>query len=189
MYASMHHSSRSLEPVANTCGLCTYREFISIQTATASLSSLWVLACFCRRPNSIPVSCHQKLNLDGLLERMWDMMALVSRCTLPGLHAHFCTCSLHSSSGSCGDTAACFSACPSIFVASLCNAAVSPWVGVRCLVPTDYMHICRTLPLPRELLGGHCTRCIHLQLPVRQAMPCNALGCHVHWLWRRKAPL
>lgn len=30
-----------------------------------------------RRPNSIPISCMQNLNLDGLLERIWDMMALV----------------------------------------------------------------------------------------------------------------
>lgn len=29
-----------------------------------------------RRPNSIPISCQMKLNLDGLLEKMWDMMAL-----------------------------------------------------------------------------------------------------------------
>ncbi|KDD73656.1 hypothetical protein H632_c1958p0, partial [Helicosporidium sp. ATCC 50920] len=30
-----------------------------------------------RRPHSIPISCYQKLNLDGLLERIWDMMGLV----------------------------------------------------------------------------------------------------------------
>ena len=30
-----------------------------------------------RRPHSIPISCYQRLNLDGLLERIWDMMALV----------------------------------------------------------------------------------------------------------------
>eukprot|EP00891_Asterochloris_glomerata_P004664 jgi/Astpho2/4664/Aster-00228 len=30
-----------------------------------------------RRPNCIPVSCSMELNLDGLLVRMWDMMALV----------------------------------------------------------------------------------------------------------------
>ncbi|CAD7699858.1 unnamed protein product [Ostreobium quekettii] len=30
-----------------------------------------------RRSNSIPISCFQKLNLDGLLEKMWDMMSLV----------------------------------------------------------------------------------------------------------------
>jgi len=30
-----------------------------------------------RRENSIPISCHLKLNLDGLLERIWSMMALV----------------------------------------------------------------------------------------------------------------
>lgn len=30
-----------------------------------------------RRPNSIPISCYQNLNLDGLLVKMWDMMALV----------------------------------------------------------------------------------------------------------------
>lgn len=34
--------------------------------------------CFlCRRPNSIPISCYQNLNLDGLLVKMWEMMALV----------------------------------------------------------------------------------------------------------------
>ena len=32
----------------------------------------------CRRPNSIPISCYQNLNLDGLLVKMWEMMALVS---------------------------------------------------------------------------------------------------------------
>jgi ribosome-interacting GTPase 1 len=30
-----------------------------------------------RRPCSIPISCSLKLNMDGLLERIWDMMALV----------------------------------------------------------------------------------------------------------------
>ena len=30
-----------------------------------------------RRPNSIPVSCYQGLNMDGLLEMLWDMMGLV----------------------------------------------------------------------------------------------------------------
>lgn len=30
------------------------------------------------RANSIPISCSLKLNMDGLLERIWDMMALVS---------------------------------------------------------------------------------------------------------------
>jgi hypothetical protein len=29
------------------------------------------------RPNSIPISCQLKLNMDGLLERIWEMMALV----------------------------------------------------------------------------------------------------------------
>jgi hypothetical protein len=28
----------------------------------------------CRRPYSIPISCYHKLNMDGLLERIWDMM-------------------------------------------------------------------------------------------------------------------
>jgi hypothetical protein len=27
-----------------------------------------------RRPHSIPISCYQKLNFDGLLARIWDMM-------------------------------------------------------------------------------------------------------------------
>eukprot|EP00879_Flechtneria_rotunda_P007912 GHRR01008290.1.p1 GENE.GHRR01008290.1~~GHRR01008290.1.p1 ORF type:complete len:399 (+),score=120.49 GHRR01008290.1:248-1444(+) len=30
-----------------------------------------------RRPNSIPVSCHMRLNMDGLLGKIWAMMALV----------------------------------------------------------------------------------------------------------------
>jgi uncharacterized protein len=30
-----------------------------------------------RRPNSIPVSCYMKLNMDGVLERIWNMMGLV----------------------------------------------------------------------------------------------------------------
>ena len=30
-----------------------------------------------RRPMSIPISCYQKLNLDGLLVRLWDEMELV----------------------------------------------------------------------------------------------------------------
>ena len=30
-----------------------------------------------RMPNSTPCSASQQLNMDGLLERMWDMMALV----------------------------------------------------------------------------------------------------------------
>lgn len=27
-----------------------------------------------RRPHSIPISCYQKLNFDGLLARIWSMM-------------------------------------------------------------------------------------------------------------------
>ncbi len=27
-----------------------------------------------RRPYSIPISCYQKLNFDGLLKRIWEMM-------------------------------------------------------------------------------------------------------------------
>lgn len=30
-----------------------------------------------RRPNSLPVSCYMELNMDMLLNRMWDMMGLV----------------------------------------------------------------------------------------------------------------
>jgi hypothetical protein len=30
-----------------------------------------------RRPNSVPISCVAKLNLDGLLEAIWEAMALV----------------------------------------------------------------------------------------------------------------
>lgn len=30
-----------------------------------------------RRPYSIPISCYQKLNFDGLLKRIWEMMGLV----------------------------------------------------------------------------------------------------------------
>lgn len=33
-----------------------------------------------RRPHSIPISCYQKLNLDGLLERIWDMMVSLLCC-------------------------------------------------------------------------------------------------------------
>ena len=32
-----------------------------------------------RQPDSIPLSCTQRLNLDTLLEMLWDMMGLVSR--------------------------------------------------------------------------------------------------------------
>jgi hypothetical protein len=35
------------------------------------------------RANSIPISCSLKLNMDGLLERIWDMMALVSSAWPP----------------------------------------------------------------------------------------------------------
>eukprot|EP00191_Tetraselmis_sp_GSL018_P018006 CAMPEP_0177594562 /NCGR_PEP_ID=MMETSP0419_2-20121207/9849_1 /TAXON_ID=582737 /ORGANISM="Tetraselmis sp., Strain GSL018" /LENGTH=146 /DNA_ID=CAMNT_0019085883 /DNA_START=132 /DNA_END=573 /DNA_ORIENTATION=+ len=30
-----------------------------------------------RMPNSIPISCYQELNLDGLLKEVWDALALV----------------------------------------------------------------------------------------------------------------
>ena len=52
---------------AMTCGTC--------------LSAFW--GVWCRRPSCIPVSCSMELNLDGLLVRMWDMMALVSSCKAP----------------------------------------------------------------------------------------------------------
>lgn len=34
------------------------------------------------RANSIPISCSLKLNMDGLLERIWEMMALVGMLDL-----------------------------------------------------------------------------------------------------------
>lgn len=37
-----------------------------------------------RTPNSIPISCSVNLNLDGLLEKIWDMMALVGRRSAHG---------------------------------------------------------------------------------------------------------
>lgn len=40
-----------------------------------------------RRPNSIPISCHFKLNMDGLLERIWEMMALVRDSANNSLYA------------------------------------------------------------------------------------------------------
>jgi ribosome-interacting GTPase 1 len=36
-----------------------------------------------RRANSIPISCSLQLNMDGLLERIWEMMALVRMNTCP----------------------------------------------------------------------------------------------------------
>ena len=33
-----------------------------------------------RMPNSIPISCSLQLNLDGLLVKVWEMLALVSNC-------------------------------------------------------------------------------------------------------------
>lgn len=54
-----------------------------------------------RWPNSIPISCSVQLNLDGLLERIWEMMALVSR--LRGLHAHMTRCA---GAGACGPAGA-----------------------------------------------------------------------------------
>jgi 50S ribosomal subunit-associated GTPase HflX len=35
-----------------------------------------------RRPHSIPISCYQKLNFDGLLARIWDMMVGGKNCIL-----------------------------------------------------------------------------------------------------------
>ena len=43
------------------------------------MSSMEEVAEIGRRPNSIPISCQLKLNMDGLLERIWEMMALVRR--------------------------------------------------------------------------------------------------------------
>ena len=37
--------------------------------------------------NSIPISCSIQLNLDGLLERIWEMMALVGGACTPVLCA------------------------------------------------------------------------------------------------------
>lgn len=33
-----------------------------------------------RRPASIPISCHLNLNMDGMLTKIWEMMALVRGC-------------------------------------------------------------------------------------------------------------
>jgi hypothetical protein len=49
--------------------LCT-----TLQVDMASMEEVDEIA---RRANSIPISCSLKLNMDGLLERIWDMMALV----------------------------------------------------------------------------------------------------------------
>lgn len=59
-----------------------------------------------RRANSIPITCSLKLNMDGLLERIWEMMALVGvdvtqiqgggvvvwRCCNPDCHACLMAC-------------------------------------------------------------------------------------------------
>lgn len=37
-----------------------------------------------RRPYSIPISCYHKLNFDGLLARIWEMM-VGARCARCGL--------------------------------------------------------------------------------------------------------
>lgn len=39
--------------------------------------SLEEVEAIAREPNSIPISCTQDLNLDTLLEMLWDMMGLV----------------------------------------------------------------------------------------------------------------
>lgn len=52
---------------------------LNCETNVPTACLITSLSC-CRRPNSIPISCYQNLNLDGLLVKMWEMMALV--CTM-----------------------------------------------------------------------------------------------------------
>lgn len=56
---------------------CAARGHTYAQVDMCSLEEVDEMA---RMPNSIPISCSEPpLNLDGLLERIWDMMALVSQ--------------------------------------------------------------------------------------------------------------
>ncbi len=45
--------------------------------ALRRLRSMEEVEAIARQPNSIPISCTQELNLDTLLEMLWDMMGLV----------------------------------------------------------------------------------------------------------------
>ena len=49
----------------------------SLARETPRLVIICCAVLCCRLPNSIPISCSQQLNLDGLLARLWYMMALV----------------------------------------------------------------------------------------------------------------
>ena len=51
--------------------------------------SLEEVEAIAQQPNSIPISCTQELNLDTLLEMLWDMMGLVRPSFLhKGLHGN-----------------------------------------------------------------------------------------------------
>lgn len=47
----------------------------------ADVCSIEEVDALARLPASLPCSASQGLNMDGLLERMWDMMALVRAYT------------------------------------------------------------------------------------------------------------
>jgi hypothetical protein len=63
-----------------------------------------------RRANSIPISCSLKLNMDGLLERIWEMMALVSVWSPTGCPPPLC-CVQERNSVWIGDRVFCSNTC------------------------------------------------------------------------------
>lgn len=60
-------------------GLATAVGQLCIPVLQVDMCSMEEVDEIARRPNSIPISCSLKLNMDGLLERIWEMMALVRR--------------------------------------------------------------------------------------------------------------
>ena len=60
------------------CGAGDLGRYVYNKVDVCSVEEVDAIA---RMPTSLPCSASQGLNMDGLLERMWDMMALVRAYT------------------------------------------------------------------------------------------------------------
>jgi hypothetical protein len=87
VHASPPYIQGAADSLPKGCGFV--RRYVYNKIDVCSIEEVDAIA---RMNYSIPVSAFQELNMDGLLERMWDMMALVRVYTKKARSQLWCIC-------------------------------------------------------------------------------------------------
>lgn len=69
----------SAQPSCACCNRSRLHACMAVRArhAQVDMCSMEEVSEIAHRADSIPISCQLKLNMDGLLEKIWEMMALV----------------------------------------------------------------------------------------------------------------